>query len=337
MLEKVKRYRVSEKMNSKEGYAIMALLKICARKKDLYRGSELHAHILKKGLLDKSPYLASPLINMYVKCGMFEKAQEVLEGLHVGDLVSWNVLISAYVSKRQIHEAFKCFERMQNDGFSPDAITFTCILKLCGSIKNIDKGREIHERVVRSGLLAKDIVLGTALVDMYAKCGMLAKAQEVLEELPFRNNVSWSALISGYAQHGQGHKALECFERMQTEGLSPDEITFVCVLSACSHSGLLNEAKIVFQNMTREFSITPNVEHLTCMLVSLGCAGQIDKAMLTIGVIPSYNRNGEVCLSLLGACRKWGNTRLGRLAFRYAVQLELNINELIKGQVFSLT
>ena len=226
---------------------------------------------------------------------------------------------------------------MENEGHFANAMTFSSVLKACGNTGAIEKGKHAHRMIVSKGLLEKDIVLGNGLIDMYARCGMLAKAQEVLEELPFRNNVSWSALISGYAQHGQGHKALECFERMQTEGLSPDEITFVCVLSACSHSGLLNEAKIVFQNMTREFSITPNVEHLTCMLVSLGCAGQIDKAMLTIGVIPSYNRNGEVCLSLLGACRKWGNTRLGRLAFRYAVQLELNINELIKGQVFSLT
>ena len=214
---------------------------------------------------------------------------------------------------------------------------YSLLLKSFAQQKDLCQGIRVHADVVKLGFLDQDIYVGSSLVNMYAKCGSLEEAQEVFDRLPIQNVVAWTSLIEGYSHHGYDEEALKCFERMQTEGLSPDEITFVCVLSACSHSGLLNEAKIVFQNMTREFSITPNVEHITCMLVSLGCAGQIDKAMLTVRVIPSYNRNGEVWLSLLGACRKWGNTRLGRLAFRYAVQLELNINELIKGQVFSLT
>ena len=170
------------------------------------------------------------------------------------------------------------------------------------------------------GLLKKNSVLGTALVDMYAKCGSLEKAREVLEELPFRDVVSWSALIAGYAQQGQQHEALKCLEQMQCEGLSPNDITFLCVLNACSQSGLVDEAEMHFMNMGNEYGIKPNLEHHTWMVLIFASVGDFDKAMSVIKSIESLEYYPAVWLALLGACRKWSNSKLGIFSFDQSVR-----------------
>ena len=164
-------------------------------------------------------------------------------------------------------------------------------------------------------------MLGTTLVDMYAKCGALTEAQQVLKELSVRDIVSWSALIAGYAQEGQGHEALNCFEGMQSEGFSPDAIAFLSALNACTHSGKLNEVQSYYDIMSTQYGITPKLEHQTCMVVGFGCTGNFDKAMSLIRTIPLSN-DPKLWLALLGACRKWGNVKLGMKAFDQAVQLD---------------
>ena len=127
----------------------------------------------------------------------------MLQELPIRDIVSWNALIGEYAKQGQGHKVLDCFKEIQNDGIAPDIVTFICSLKACSNIGALDKGKQIHEEVVCRGLNDKDVLLGTALIDMYAKCGVPAKAQEVLEELPTRNVISWNALLVGYGQQGQ--------------------------------------------------------------------------------------------------------------------------------------
>ena len=166
-----------------------------------------------------------------------------------------------------------------------------------------------------------DTVVGNTLVDMYAKCGIPAKAQEVLEELPIRNIVSWNALIAGYAQEGQGYEALKCFEQLKRSGLSPNEVTLLSSLTACAHSGLLHEAQLLFTEMMTKYGISPNLQHHTCMVFAYGNAGLFWEAMSVIKAMPSFD-NAAIWLALLSSCLKWGNVRLGRLAFAQALQME---------------
>ena len=400
----------------------VALLKACAKKKDIDNGTRLHTDILKRELLKNNPYLATSLINMYAKCGVLEKAQQVLEDLPIRNVISWSALISGYVQHGQGCKALICFERMRSEGHSPDAITFMCILQACGSTGAVHKGQEIHEEIANMGFLAKHIMLGTALVDMYVKCGLLAKAKQVLEELPFRNVVTWNVIITGYAQQDQGHAALNCFEQMRNEGVSPNAVTFICVLKACgssgdidigqevhahvciegfdgnielgnalvcmyakcgslseawrifnqlhvrdivswsaliaghadkgesknaldlfermkdekikpdhvvflsvlkacSHAGLIDEGQWVFNDMCNAHSQIPSVEHYTCMVDLFGRAGCFDKAMAIIEKMPLYDYR-PTWSALLNACHQWGNVRLGRLAFKHAVQID---------------
>jgi pentatricopeptide repeat protein len=152
---------------------------------------------------------------------------------------------------------------------------------------------------------------------------MLQTAQRVLEDLPIRNVVSWNVLIVGYAQQGQCHKALVCFEMMQREHIIPNEVTLLGILSACSHTGLLDEAQMLFSDMTGKYGIVPVIEHHTCMVFALGCAGHFEKAMFVIQMMQSFTCPA-VWFALLASCQKWRNLELGKLAFGQVVQLEDN-------------
>ena len=189
----------------------MALLKACTKKKDLFKGTRLHKDIIKRGLLEKNPYIACSLISMFVKCGALGKAEAVHAELPIRDTVSWNALIAGYTQQGQRKEALDLFESMKSEGYSPDAVTFTCILKACGKTKNVQMGKQIHEEIINMGLLEKDVVLGGAVVDMYGKCGAPGKAQKAFEELPERNVVSWTSIIDSYSREGLVHQAMECF------------------------------------------------------------------------------------------------------------------------------
>ena len=195
------------------------------------------------------------------------------------------------------------------------------LLKASAKKKDIRAGTTLHNEIRRKGLLEKNPYLATTLISLYAKCGVMSKAQQVLEEIPFRDVVSWNALISGYTQQGHGYEALSCFEKMQKDGLFPDDGTFQCVLCACGHSGLLDEAQMLFNNMTKKYGITPTLEHHTCLVEAFGFAGDFDKAVSMIKVMPSCD-DISVWLGILGACRKWGNVKLGRLCFDQIVQLD---------------
>ena len=178
------------RVRSKDEDWVMDLLKACARKKDLLSGIKIHEDVLKRGFLGKKHLIASSVISMYAKCGDLAKAWDLHEELHVRGVVSWSVLIGGYAQLGRGQEAINCFEQMQNVGLFPDAITFTCILKTCSIPRSIKKGGQIHDMIVDRGFLDKDIVLGNALVNMYAKCGVLGKAKQVLEGLRIRKVVS---------------------------------------------------------------------------------------------------------------------------------------------------
>ncbi|MCO5615076.1 hypothetical protein L7F22_069364 [Adiantum nelumboides] len=291
---------------------------------------------------------------MYAKCGALTKAQEVLYELPVQNVVCWSALISGYAQYGSGEEALCCFQQMQRERLSPNAITFACALKACGIVQDVNAGERIRDEIVSQGLLKGDVVLGSALVEMYAKCGVLVKAQTVLDELLVWNVVCWSALISGYAQHSCGKEALSCFRQMRSEGLLADEVSwnaliggfaqqglakealdcfrwmqqegtpptaviFVSVLNACSHSGLVDEGQTLLDNMRDKYGIVPDNEHYTCMVDLFGRARQFDKAMGVIKLMPSTNYL-PVWSAVLGACQKWGDVELGRLAFECAVE-----------------
>ena len=225
------------------------ILKACGSLGMIDKGEPIHQEIVSRNLLKNDIVLGNALVDMYVKCAAMAKAQEVLENLPDRNVVTWSTLIAGYAQNVQCHEALKCFERMQSEGQSPNIVTLTCVLKACGSIRAIDQGKKIHDVVSSRGLLKREIVFGSVLVDMYTKCGELAKAQETLKELSIQNVVAWNALITGYTQQGQGREALNCFDQMQREGFSPNVVTFICILRTCGNIGAIDKGKEIHEDI----------------------------------------------------------------------------------------
>ncbi|KAI5062763.1 hypothetical protein GOP47_0023302 [Adiantum capillus-veneris] len=308
---------------SPNAFTYMWLLKACGSIGAVDKGEEIHAEVKRKGLLQKDIMLGTALLDMYRNCGDLVKSQEVFDELPAQDVASWTALIAGYAQHDCGSEALRCFEQMKKKGFSPNAATFTCILKACGSIGAAEKGEEVHVEVGRQGLLGKDVVLGTALVDMYAKSGALAKAQEMFDELPTQNLASWNVLIAGYAQVGNIKAVLGSFGKMVRQNVEPNLFTFVILLTAFSHAGLIEEGQVYFDIMSDFYSIIPSLEHRTCMVDMFSRAGRFDKAVYMIEKVSASD-----CLplwsALLGACQIWGNMEIGRWAFDHTVKLDEN-------------
>ena len=309
---------------SPDSLTFSCILKACANTGSLEIGEEIHAMVRKQCLLGKDLVLGTTLVDMYAKCGLLGKAQEVFDELPVKDVVAWSALISGYTQHGLAEKALACFRAMINEGISPNVVTFTCILKACGMIGSLDMGEEIYAEVKKQRLLEKDVMLGNTLVDMYAKCGRLVKARDVFNKLPIQNVVSWNALIAGYGQLGQAKSIHYFVNKMVAQGIMADSVTFLGLLSTCSHAGLVEEGQIVVKYMHDVGRLTPTLEHYTCMVDLFSRAGHFNQAMIMIGKVPSSERL-TLCLAFLGACHKWGNVKLGRLAFDNVTRLDDNV------------
>ena len=272
------RNKIQGKVEEEDPLKVVALLKACGKKKDIQKGIKLHAKIVKKGLLGKCPYVATTLISMYAKCGEFSKAQQVFEELPTRTTSSWNALLSLYAQQGQGHEALSCLELMEIEGLLADNITYLSILKSCGCTGSIDKGKHIHDDIVRKGLLKNNSMLGNALVDMYAKCNLFGEAWKLLEELPCQNIVAWNALISVYVEQGQGHEALKCYQKIEREGISPDIVMFTCLLKACGSTGAIDKGKEIHGEIVSRGFLEKDIVLGTTLVDMYAKCGMLEKA-----------------------------------------------------------
>ncbi|KAH7434366.1 hypothetical protein KP509_06G014300 [Ceratopteris richardii] len=294
-------------------------LQVCGDMKTSYNWWELHSDIVKAGF-DKDIFVSSTLVYMLAKCGLLDEAQRVFDRAAVHNMVIWTALITGYADLGHNDKALDCCYQMQKEGISLASATLICGLKGCGSSGSIKQGRMLHLEIAKKGL-DTELNVANTLVDMYAKCGHLADAEEVFCKLQSCSLISWTALITGYAQLGNGKAVFDTFKRMLAEGLQPNFVTLISLLSVCSHAGLLTEGLLYFYYAIHEYNLIPCVEHYTCIADLLGRAGHIDKAVTLIQKMPCHPSIG-LWLSVLGACKKWGDTNLGQVAFENMIQLD---------------
>ena len=301
--------------------SFLCALKACGIVRDIEQCEEIHAEISRQGLLRTNVQLGSTLLDVYAKLGFLDKAQDVFEMLPVKDVVSWTSLIGGYADHGYGEEALNFLEEMKYTGILPNAATFVCSLKACGAIGSSSKGQEIHLEVCRQKLLSKNIRVGNALVDMYAKCGLLSEAQKVFNKIPDRNIITWTSLIAGYAQIRETSDVCIILKEMIELGVFPNLVTFLVLLSACSHRGLVRKGQACFKLMCRDYGIIPTIEHYNCMVDLLGRAGQLEEAVEMIEKMP-LNPDLRLWHTLLGACRMLGNVEISEQAFQHAVKLD---------------
>ncbi|KAI5085060.1 hypothetical protein GOP47_0001229 [Adiantum capillus-veneris] len=222
-------------------HTFVALVNGSARFKSLERGQELHADIAREGF-DLFSYVGNALVDMYAKCGSLAEASDVHQTMVDRDVVSWTSLISGYTEQGFGEEALKCLHEMQVEGVNPNDVTFLCSLKACSTIGNLHMGQQIFTNLVIEEFETKPFI-ESALVDLYAKCGLLVEAQELFDTAEGRDTVSWNTLIAGYAEHGLGKEALKCLEKMGSEGFLPDTTTYACGLKACGSIGAIEKGR----------------------------------------------------------------------------------------------
>ncbi|CAM6051450.1 unnamed protein product, partial [Sphagnum compactum] len=263
-------------------------------------------------------FVGNSLIDMYAKCGSIEDAKRVFNKLPSRDVVSWNVMIFGHVKYGQGQKALELFRQMQEEGVQPTPLTLVGVLNACASVVALEEGRRTHDWVIKSGW-DSNVFVGNSLIDMYAKCGSLVDALKVFNKMPSRDVVTWNAMIGGYAIHGHGKEALKQFEQMREEGVQPDDTTFVCLLSACSHSGLVDEGLRFYSSMI--YRTPAKLEHYTCMVDLLGRAGHLQEAENMIQGMPC-KPNAAVWTALLSACRIHGNVEMGERMAKRVLELE---------------
>ncbi|XP_022762651.1 pentatricopeptide repeat-containing protein At4g21065 [Durio zibethinus] len=257
---------------------------------------------------------------MYAACGLVDTAYKVFELIPEKDVVAWNSVINGFALNGKPNEALTLFREMGLEGVEPDGFTLLSLLSACAEVGALALGRRVHVYMVKVGL-TDNLHVNNALLDLYAKCGSIREAKKVFDEMEERNVVSWSSLIVGLAVNGFGNEALQLFNEMGRVGLVPSEATFVGVLYACSHCGMVDEGFRYFKKMKEEYGILPRIEHYGCMVDLLGRAGLVKEAYQYIQSMP-MKPNAVIWRTLLGACTIHGHLTLAEYARARVLKLE---------------
>ncbi|KAI9161143.1 hypothetical protein LWI28_014853 [Acer negundo] len=300
---------IREEFVSPDQVSFSSVLSACTNMGRSEFGRQVHGLIVKHGLV-ALPYVRNSLMDMYFKCGLFHDAAMLFRHIGDRDVVAWNVMISGCVHSYMFEEACGYFCLMRKESIPANEVSYSTVLHAYASLAVLNQGMLIHNQILKTGFL-KNARVASSLISMYAKCGSVFDASRVFEEIKNRNVVFWTAMISAYQQHGCANQVIELFEEMLGEGIKPDYITFVCVLSACSHTGSIEEGYAYFNSMTNVHGISPGHEHYACMVDLLGRAGRLDDAKKFIETMP-IKPDSTVLGALLGACANHGNLEMGR-------------------------
>ncbi|XP_047307606.1 pentatricopeptide repeat-containing protein At3g14730 [Impatiens glandulifera] len=303
-------------------FTVTGILSAFASNGDLKSGMAIHGFVIKMNY-DSGVAVSNALIDIYGKCKRLEDAKTVFNVIHEKDVFSWNSIICVHEQCGDHDETLRHFYAMLRAGVKPDLVTITTVLPACARLAAINRGKEIHAYTIVNGLENDfcDMNAKNAIIDMYAKCGSMRDARLVFDQTSRKDLASWNIMIMGYGIHGLGEEAIRMFHAMRETRLDPDEITFVGILSACSHAGLLSQGREFFANMQTKFGITPTVEHYTCMVDLLGRAGELNEAYELISKI-RVEINPIVWRAFLAACRLHGNTDLAEIATKRICELD---------------
>lgn len=300
-------------------FAVSSVLRACAGLSWLKVGMLLHGLIYRFGL-EGNVVVCTSLIDMYCKCGVLVDACNIFDRMPERSIASWNAILTGLSKNALGEDCFRMFIEMLEFGMKPDHITFAVLLSSTAALANLAQGKQLHGFVVKTQF-GSDVYVETALIDVYAKCGSVDNARQIFDSMTERNTVSWSSMVIAYAQNGYGKEAVSLFEEMSTSGTRPDAITFVGVLMACSHSGLLDEGRRYFDIMQRVHGIEPDNTHYTSFVDLLGRAGYLKEAVKLINSMP-VKPDAAIWGALLGACRVHRNPELGKLAALKVFELE---------------
>ncbi|CAK9168226.1 unnamed protein product [Ilex paraguariensis] len=301
-----------------DGVVMLGLIQACANIGDTKMGLSVHGHMIRRDLLI-DVVVQTSLVDLYAKNGQLELSSRMFRNMSHRNAVSWSALISGCAQNGFVGNALELLKEMQSFGFELDLVSLMSGLLACSQVGFLKLGRSIHGYIMKR--LDLDQVLGTALIDMYSKCGFLSNGRAVFELLSSKDLISWNTMIASYGIHGQGMEALSLFLHMTETDLKPDHATFASLLSACSHSGLVEEGKYCFDRMVYEFNIKPSEKHYACLVDLLARAGRVEEARDLIDSMTT-DPGIAVWVALLLGCHIHRKLLTGELAAKKVLELK---------------
>ncbi|KAI3450846.1 hypothetical protein Pfo_007511 [Paulownia fortunei] len=301
-----------------DGVVMLALIQACANIEDLKMAYSLHGYMIRRGF-PMDVVVQTGLIDMYAKNGKLDIASGLFRTMSYRNVVSWSTLISGYAKSGYAGNALELLIEMQSCGFEPDLVSLVSALLACSQVGFPILGREIHGYIVRR--LDVNQVLGTALIDMYAKCGLLSRAHVLYERMSSGDIILWNTIIASYGIHGQGEEALSIFRQMIETDTKPDHVTFASLLSAMSHSGLVDEGQYWFDVMIKKYKILPMEKHYVSLIDLLARAGQVEEAQSLIESM-ECEPGIAVWVALLSGCLNHKKFLIGELAAKMVLELK---------------
>ncbi|KAE9602965.1 hypothetical protein Lal_00050223 [Lupinus albus] len=334
-------------------FTFSALFSACGAARDARLGAQVHAHTISIGGFASDLYVNNTMIDMYVKCELLSCARKVFDEmperdvvswttlivayakigdmglagdlfdeLPVKDMVAWSAMVNGYAQNAMPKKALEFFELLRNEGVEIDEVTLVGVISACAQLGASKYANWIRDIAGSSRFRPENNVLvGSALIDMYSKCGNVEEAYHVFKGMKERNVFSYSSMIAGFAIHGSANEAMKLFYEMLETEIKPNHVTFVGVLTACSHAGMVDQGQQIFATMEKCYGVAPTADHYACMTDLLGRAGHLEKAHRLIETMP-MKPNGAVWGALLGASHIHGNPDIAETASKHLFELE---------------
>ncbi|XP_060168729.1 pentatricopeptide repeat-containing protein At2g17210 [Lycium barbarum] len=300
---------------------LVNMLQLCKFFLDPYQCKLIHSSMLRRGF-ELNELVTNSLIDAYASCNLITYAWSQFSNMKTRDAVTWSTMIAGFTHCGMPDEAIAVFWEMSYTTERPNAVTMLNLLEACSLSADLKRSRSAHGIAIRRGL-AYDVVVGTAILDMYSKCGSIGSSRKVFDQIPHKNVVTWSAIIAAYGMNGFPNEALALLAEMKMCGLRPNQVTALSLLSACSHGGLVEEGLALFEELIWDHEVEPGLEHYSCLVDLLARAGKVDSAMnligkLRVGLKPAASAWG----ALLSACRNYENYEFGASALPQVLELE---------------
>ncbi|XP_057460337.1 pentatricopeptide repeat-containing protein At3g20730 [Actinidia eriantha] len=316
-------------------FTLGSVMKASCRGRSVMKVIQVHVFIIHLGY-ELDSVLTGSLIDAYVKCGSLRIAYQIYKTNLKIDTISCTALITGYAREGiYTRDAFDLFNEIHQTHMGIDNVILCSMLNMCANTVSLDLGRQFHALALKYQP-NHDVALGNALIDMYSKSGEIEDAKLVFNGMKQKSVISWTSLIAGYGKHGYGHKAIALYNKMEYEGLKPNDVTFLSLLFACSHAGLTNEGWECFNNMVSKHNISPRAEHYSCMVDLLARGGQIEEAYNLICRM-KIKPNASLWGAILGACRIYGDKSLGEAAARHLFDLEpeKSVNYVVLANIYA--
>nr|KYP63088.1 hypothetical protein KK1_017653 [Cajanus cajan] len=300
----------------------IALLPACTEPGSVKYGKEIHSYAFRHGF-ESCPSFSSALINMYGQHGeSMQLAELIFEGSRFRDVVLWSSIIGSYSRRGDSNKTFKLFNKMRTAETEPNYVTLLAVISACTNLSSLKQGCGLHGYIFKSGF-SFSISVGNALINMYAKCGCLDGSSKIFLEMTNKDSVTWSSLINAYGLHGCGEQALQLFYEMNERRVKSDAITFLAVLSACNHAGLVSEGQRIFKQVNVDYKIPLTIEHYACLVDLLGRSGKLEDALEILRTMP-MKPSARIWSSLVSACKLHGRLDIAEMLAPQLIRSEPN-------------